>query len=114
MTFLKQRNTKNFFKRCQKLLLKVNTQNINQYQVIFIQHHPYLPGHMCVPCYYLSDYGLLASAVLRLALREIPVHFMLHADTSCSMTGELQERTREHTIRHKMKARAQVIQLGGV
>jgi hypothetical protein len=26
------------------------TQNINQYQVIFIQHHPYLPGHMCPPC----------------------------------------------------------------
>jgi hypothetical protein len=27
------------------------TQNINQYQVIFIQHHPYLSGHVCPPCF---------------------------------------------------------------
>jgi hypothetical protein len=27
------------------------TQNINKYQVvIFIHHHPYLPGHVCPPC----------------------------------------------------------------
>jgi hypothetical protein len=34
-------------------------QNIKQYQVIiFIQHHPFLPGHMCPPCLRLFAFCL--------------------------------------------------------
>jgi hypothetical protein len=42
-------------------------------------------GVMTLP-HNINYYKLLASAVLQLALQEIPVHFMLHANT-CSIMG---------------------------
>jgi hypothetical protein len=40
-----------FLSKMVKIVKGKYTQNINQYQSsTYIQHHPYLPGHVCPPC----------------------------------------------------------------
>jgi hypothetical protein len=52
MTFSETEEYQKFLSKMVKVVKGKYRQNINQYQVIFIQHHPYLPGHVCPPCYF--------------------------------------------------------------